>query len=175
MKTHSAPAGPSGTPGRPYSRSLADAHPALLPTWHPDRNGSLRPDRIASQSNITAWWRCPTGHEWREKIAQRATMPKWKNGDVAACRQCTDPRVPFTYPACGCTVKVTTKAAERRRAKGHPRCLPCHITWWTDGQNTHPARPAQTVEIPAPKTTVPNEVPVPADLPPHHRLVECRF
>ncbi|MEV7180302.1 zinc-ribbon domain-containing protein [Kitasatospora sp. NPDC093679] len=134
MKTPAAPAGPSTKVGRPCARSLADAYPALLPTWHSGRNGSLTPDRIAPQSSFTAWWRCSAGHEWQEKVAQRSTMPKWKNGDVAACRHCADPRVPYTYPACGCTVKVTTKAAERRRAKGHSRCFACRIKWGAENQ-----------------------------------------
>ncbi|MEW1909232.1 zinc-ribbon domain-containing protein [Kitasatospora sp. NPDC085895] len=84
VKTPAAPACPSTRVGRPCARSLADAYPALSPTWHSGRNGSLTPDRIAPQSSFNAWWRCSAGHEWQEKVAQRPTMPKWKNGDVAA-------------------------------------------------------------------------------------------
>ncbi|MGV4988646.1 zinc-ribbon domain-containing protein [Streptomyces sp. NRAIS4] len=63
-----------GCTGRPYACSLADAHPALIPTWRPERNGSLPPGRIASKSSFDAWWRCPAGYEWQEKVAQRSTM-----------------------------------------------------------------------------------------------------
>ncbi|MFF3631543.1 zinc-ribbon domain-containing protein [Streptomyces sp. NPDC002164] len=85
---------PTGRPGRPAAATLAEASPALAATWHPERNGSLTPGRIAAKAMFDAWWRCPAGHEWQEKVSARAAMAKWKNGDAAACRQCTGFRVP---------------------------------------------------------------------------------
>ncbi|MGV9350208.1 hypothetical protein ACWDSD_36665 [Streptomyces spiralis] len=77
-------------------------------TWHPERNGSLTPDQIAAKA-------------------------KWKTGNIAAYRQCTGFRVPYTYPVCGCTVKVTAEA-ERHQKKAHPRCFNCHTKWWTESE-----------------------------------------
>jgi hypothetical protein len=175
MKTPAAPAGLANRVGRPYAHSLAEAHPALVPTWHPDRNASLTPDRTASKSSFEAWWRCPAGHEWQERVSQRAMLPKWKNGDVAACRQCTDPRVQYTYPACGCTVKVTAEAAERHREKGHPRCFHCHTVWWAENEDTIKARMSKAAKAAEPKAAkLLDKVTVPADVPPP-LVTEWRF
>ncbi|MFF0290991.1 hypothetical protein [Streptomyces sp. NPDC005262] len=37
-------------------------------------------------------------------------MPKWKNGDVAACHECVGCRVSHTFPVCGHTVRVRVLA-----------------------------------------------------------------
>ena len=39
--------------------------PELLRCWHPDRNGALTPERVASSSHKRLWWRCELGHEWQ--------------------------------------------------------------------------------------------------------------
>ncbi|MGA5823494.1 zinc-ribbon domain-containing protein [Kitasatospora sp. NPDC094028] len=180
MRTPAASTGPASRGsatkvGRPFARSLAEARPALVPTWHPDRNGSLTPDAIAAKSSFDAWWRCPAGHEWQEKVAQRAMMPRWKNGDVAACRHCTDSRVLYTYPGCGCTVKVTAEAAERHKAAAHPRCFRCHTTWWAENEARIKAKMARVAKASAPKAAkLLDEVTLPPQVPPP-LVAEWRF
>ncbi|MER8120451.1 hypothetical protein [Streptomyces sp. NPDC094031] len=63
----------------------------------------------------------PVSHEWQENISNRTTLPKWKNGDVAACREWVGYRVSYTYPDCGHTVKVTPESAAKKRG----RCWDC--------------------------------------------------
>jgi len=53
--------------------NLAALRPDLAEEWHPDRNGDLRPDQVAPLAHIPIWWRCSAGHEWRTKVAHRAT------------------------------------------------------------------------------------------------------
>lgn len=56
----------------PSSRSFADAHPDLVPQWHPSKNGGLSPFSISSFSHQKVWWVCPLGHEWEASIAHRS-------------------------------------------------------------------------------------------------------
>ncbi|MFJ1604542.1 hypothetical protein ACIOHS_14415 [Streptomyces sp. NPDC088253] len=44
------------------------------------------------------------------RISNRTAMPKWKNGDVAACRECVGYRVSHTFPVCGHTARVRALA-----------------------------------------------------------------
>ena len=52
--------------------SLAQKDPALAAEWHPTKNGELKPQDVAAQSNRYAWWMCAKGHEWKAQISQRA-------------------------------------------------------------------------------------------------------
>jgi hypothetical protein len=109
--------------------SLAEAYPQVAATWHPERNGTLTPDQVPPKTSRDVWWRCPAGHEWQERIATRTTLPKWKNGDAAACRSCTGWRVKHTYP-CGHSVQITKEKAASLAADPRPRCWDCHQAWW---------------------------------------------
>lgn len=110
--------------------SLAEAYPQVAATWLQERNGGLTPDKATPKMQVDVWWRCPAGHEWEERIANRTSLPKWKNGDVAACRECVGYRVSYTYPECGHTLKVTPESA----AKKKPRCWECHQRWWRENE-----------------------------------------
>ena len=110
------------------SRILAARFPTLAAQWHPERNGSgpgrYAPDTIPASSPDTVWWRCAEGHEWQDKVATRTALPKWKNGDVAACPECVrSPTrlVAHTYPGCGHTRTVRRKNAE----KNQQNCWDC--------------------------------------------------
>ncbi|MEU6946634.1 zinc-ribbon domain-containing protein [Streptomyces sp. NPDC046316] len=99
--------------------------PQVAATWFQERNGGLTPEKALPKMAVDVWWRCPAGHEWQERIGSRTSMPKWKNGDVAACRECVGYRVSYTYPGCGCTAMVTPEAA----AKNKTRCWSCYRQW----------------------------------------------
>jgi len=61
-------------PRRPgKGKSLADRAPTFATEWHPTKNGLIVPKNVASQSNWSAWWKCPRGsdHEWKQIIAER--------------------------------------------------------------------------------------------------------
>jgi hypothetical protein len=102
--------------------SLAEAYPQVAATWLQERNGGLRPQTATPKMRVAVWWRCPAGHDWEEDISNRTSLRKWKNGDVAACRECVGYRVSRTYPECGHTAMVTPEAA----AKKKPRCWDCY-------------------------------------------------
>lgn len=67
---------------------LAALFPSVAVTWHPTKNKRRAPGDTAATSVLNAWWRCHTGHEWREPVADRVRLDQWKNGDVAACHEC---------------------------------------------------------------------------------------
>lgn len=120
------------------SRTLAARFPALAAQWHPERNdsgpGRYAPDTIPASSSATVWWRCAEGHEWQDKVATRTAMPKWKNGDAAACPECVrSPTrlVAHTYPGCGHTRTVQRKNAEKNQQ-----------TCWDCGGDPDPAKDA---------------------------------
>jgi hypothetical protein len=52
-------------------RSLAAVAPAVAKTWHPTKNGKLKPTDVLSGTARKAWWRCKLGHEWRAPIICR--------------------------------------------------------------------------------------------------------
>ncbi|MET9605331.1 zinc-ribbon domain-containing protein [Streptomyces sp. NPDC006512] len=101
--------------------SLAEAYPEVAATWHPTRNRPVTPDQIGTGGGMM-WWSCPAGHEWEETVVSRRSLPKWKRGDIAACRECSG-TAPFvrTFPGCGCTKKVRPGTREAE----HGRCHAC--------------------------------------------------
>lgn len=90
-------------PRRPQpGKSLQDIAPDVAAIWHPELNGELTPADVLPKSQFLAWWRCPNGHEWQERIAARMTFASWKNLQLAACRQCEGLTWEVTF-ACGHT------------------------------------------------------------------------
>lgn len=110
--------------------SLAEAYPQVAAMWLQERNGSLTPQKATQKMRVAVWWRCAAGHEWEEDISNRTALQKWKNGDVAACRECVGNRVSYTYSTCGHTAMVTPESA----AKEHPRCWKCQQQWWQENE-----------------------------------------
>ena len=51
--------------------SFADIYPDLANEWHPTLNKKL-PNEYKPMSNSIVWWRCEKGHEWKQRICQRA-------------------------------------------------------------------------------------------------------
>lgn len=43
----------------------------LLCQWHPEKNGTLTPERVAAGSHRTVWWVCGKGHEWEATVKTR--------------------------------------------------------------------------------------------------------
>ncbi len=62
-------------------RSLATLYPEVAAEWHPVKNGSLSPDKVAPFSNKKAWWKCTSGHEWHSSIQHRTK-------EQTKCKQC---------------------------------------------------------------------------------------
>ena len=51
---------------------LLTRNPPLVAEWNYARNGDLRPDAVAYQSNKRVWWKCKTcGYEWQSTINNR--------------------------------------------------------------------------------------------------------
>ena len=50
---------------------LLSIDPELASEWHPTKNGELKPDMVAPQSNIKAWWLGKCGHEWYALVSDR--------------------------------------------------------------------------------------------------------
>lgn len=50
---------------------LASQYPEVAAQWHPEKNGSLRPDAVTAASNQRVWWQCELGHEWATRVAAR--------------------------------------------------------------------------------------------------------
>lgn len=66
--------------------SLKTLRPDIAKEWHPIKNGTLKPDSFAVQSNYKAWWICKKGHEWKTSIAHRTR-------DNTKCPYCTNEKI----------------------------------------------------------------------------------
>ncbi len=75
-----APASRQNHQGCPYCagrkvlagfNDLETTMPHLAVQWHPERNGSLTPQKISRGSDRLVWWICPSGHSWDASPAQR--------------------------------------------------------------------------------------------------------
>jgi hypothetical protein len=95
--------------------SLAEAYPQVAAKWVQERNGGLTRAKATPKMQAKVWWRCAAGHEWEENISNRTTLPKWKGGDVATCRECVGYKVAYSYPDCGHSAMVTPEAAAKKR------------------------------------------------------------
>ncbi len=51
--------------------NLISKAPTVAQEWHPAKNGSLRPENVRPSSSISAWWQCPSGHEWEYPVNRR--------------------------------------------------------------------------------------------------------
>lgn len=144
--------------------SLAEAYPQVAAMWLQERNGGLTPQRATPKMAVEVWWRCPAGHEWQERIANRTSLPQWKKGDVAACRECVGYRVSYTHRLCKHTVKVTPEAAAKKR----DRCWPCQSQWWRENEPRLKAELSAAAKAAAPQAaalldavTLPDAMPDP--------------
>lgn len=50
---------------------LAHTNPEIAATWHPSRNGALKPSEIVAGSHKKIWWQCDKGHEWEAQVVNR--------------------------------------------------------------------------------------------------------
>jgi hypothetical protein len=73
------PAAPQGRPrvvraarGSVAGKTVADFG-WLVATWHPTRNGTLRPGDVPAGTGTSVWWRCDRGddHEWQAQVRSR--------------------------------------------------------------------------------------------------------
>ncbi|NYJ21118.1 zinc-ribbon domain-containing protein [Glaciibacter psychrotolerans] len=55
----------------PSNESLALTHPLIAAEWHPTLNKGLTPDDFTHGSDYTAYWLCPHGHRYRQRIERR--------------------------------------------------------------------------------------------------------
>ena len=53
---------------------LATINEEIAAEWHPDKNNGLLPSEVLPHSNITVWWQCVFGHEWKAKINNRTSF-----------------------------------------------------------------------------------------------------
>ena len=51
--------------------SLLFSNPEIAKEWNYEKNGNLKPEHFAVNSNKKVWWKCNRGHEWQAKIDNR--------------------------------------------------------------------------------------------------------
>ncbi len=56
----------------PGINDLETCEPTLASQWHPEKNGSLKPNQVFRGSKTKVWWQCSRGHEWQASIEGRA-------------------------------------------------------------------------------------------------------
>jgi hypothetical protein len=109
-------------------RSIAD-YPELVASFHPTKNGNLRPEQIARASNKKLWWKCPKGpdHEWQANPLHR-TAPSPRG-----CPFCAGKRVSITNALATCNPKVAKEWHPTKNAPLSPRVVVAgseRKAWW---------------------------------------------
>ena len=51
--------------------SLLFSNPEVVKEWDYEKNGNLKPEHFAANSNKKVWWKCSKGHEWQATINTR--------------------------------------------------------------------------------------------------------
>ena len=51
--------------------SLLFSNPEVAKEWDYEKNGKLKPEHFAANSNKKVWWKCSNGHEWQAAIGTR--------------------------------------------------------------------------------------------------------
>ncbi|MCP5049604.1 MAG: zinc-ribbon domain-containing protein [bacterium] len=76
--------------------NLLAVYPGVAEQWHREKNGDLRPDKVAPRSGIKVWWKCDKGHEWESTILIRVRQ----NGCpyCAGKKVCPDNNLLFAHP-----------------------------------------------------------------------------
>ena len=52
---------------------LATTHPEIAVSWHPTKNGDIKPTDVTAGSNNKYWWICDKGHEWEADVTTRTS------------------------------------------------------------------------------------------------------
>jgi hypothetical protein len=131
---HAVPQQPDESERIPVPRTmgpheaLAVCFPTVADTWHQHRNGDRTPHNTSGKNAYQAWWRCGAGHEWQESVSGRTNKPRWKRGDVAACRVCVGYHVIVAFD-CGHTTEARAEFAEPERG-----CPACRKLRWAQRQ-----------------------------------------
>ena len=55
----------------PGFNDLASRFPDIAAQWHPEKNGTLRPQAVSPYANRKVWWRCGQGHAYAASVAAR--------------------------------------------------------------------------------------------------------
>ncbi len=55
------------------ANSLLFSNPQVAKEWNYEKNGNLKPEHFAANSNKKVWWKCAKGHEWQAIIISRNT------------------------------------------------------------------------------------------------------
>ena len=67
------------------TNSFLTLNPTLAKEWNYEKNGELKPEQFAANSNKKAWWKCSKGHTWLASISHR------NNGE--GCPYCSGQKV----------------------------------------------------------------------------------
>ncbi|MBE2919382.1 zinc-ribbon domain-containing protein [Anoxybacillus flavithermus] len=59
----------------PENNTFAKRFPELLSEWHYEKNNKL-PNEVSYKSDLSIWWICEKGHEWKAKVFNRANGGK---------------------------------------------------------------------------------------------------
>ena len=51
--------------------SFLISNPEVSKEWNYEKNGNLKPEHFAANSNKKVWWKCSEGHEWQAAIVTR--------------------------------------------------------------------------------------------------------
>lgn len=105
--------------------SLAAVHPALAREWHPTRNGVLRPVDVLPRANRSIWWKCPKGHVWSARLADRT--------DGNGCPFCSGHRPSPERSLAVCAPEVARTWHPTKNGRLTPRDVTFgsgRVVWW---------------------------------------------
>jgi hypothetical protein len=102
--------------------------PDLLPSWHPTKNGSLRPEQLTVGSGQRVWWRCDAGpdHEWIAPVVNRTSGGR-------GCPACDGKQVSITNSLATVAPKVAATWHPHKNGSLTPKDVAAQSgrrVWW---------------------------------------------
>ena len=65
-----------------FAKSLIGKFPKIAKDWHPTKNASLTPHKVAPKSNKKVWWVCSKGHDYELAVVERTNSHR-------GCTECS--------------------------------------------------------------------------------------
>lgn len=115
---------------RASRHNIATTHPKVAAEWHPTRNFFYTPQDFCFGEKHKAWWICPEGHEFQQRVDQRCRGYN--------CSVCSNRKLVAGVNDIGTTEPILIREFDDRNEKRpHELFASNHKLWWKCEREGH--------------------------------------